>query len=182
MAKKPIDKRTKTEISKYMSYLLRHNPKNLNLDKEGFVNLDEFLNFIQLKYKSLQKEDLIAIIRENERYEINNNRIRAIYGHSIDVSYELEQINIDKLYHGTTQNAVERILKEGLKPMGRKKVHLSTTVETAIKVGRRRTKNPVILIIDALSAIKQGIKIEKATDKVYLVDYIPPKFIKVQGK
>ncbi|MFX0133093.1 MAG: RNA 2'-phosphotransferase [Candidatus Hodarchaeota archaeon] len=180
MPKKIIDKKTSTEISKYMSYLLRHNPKGLNLDKEGFVDLEHFLKFVQNKYKSLDKNDLISIARENERYEIKNNRIRAIYGHSIDVSYNLEQIEIDKLYHGTTQKAAEKILKEGLNPMGRKRVHLSKTIEAAIRVGKRRTKNPIILIINASEAIKEGIKIEKATDKVYLTEYIPPKFIRIK--
>ncbi len=179
MPKIIIDKKKSTEISKYMSYLLRHNPKNLNLDKEGFVDLDEFLSFVQNKYKSLNKKELLSVAFGNERYEIKKNRIRAIYGHSIDVSYNLEEIKIDKLYHGTTQKAAETILKEGLNPMGRRKVHLSKTIEAAIRVGKRRTKKPVILIINASEAMKEGVKIEKATDKVYLTNHIPSKYIKI---
>jgi putative RNA 2'-phosphotransferase len=60
----------------------------------------------------------------------------------------------------------KEILKEGLKPMRRKRVHLSKTVEDAIEVGRRRTANPVILKIDAQKAIHEGIRIEMATDRI----------------
>ncbi len=67
--------------------------------------------------------------------------------------------------------------------MKRKKVHLSKTVEDAIQVGRRRTANPVILKIDARKAIKEGIRIERATDRICVADPIPKKFISVyKGK
>ena len=61
--------------------------------------------------------------------------------------------------------------------MGRRKVHLSPTIEQAMRVGRRRTKNPVILRIDVESAKREGIRFEKANDLVYLSDEIPPRFI-----
>lgn len=179
MHKGTINDALKTKISKFMSYLLRHNPMKLKMDEEGFVNFEEFLNLVQKKYISIKREDLMSVARQNERYEIIDDRIRAIYGHSIGVSYNLNQVKIDKLYHGTTQKAIEGIMKEGLKPMKRLKVHLSSNIEAAIRVGKRRTANPIILEIDAISAVDQGIKIEKATDKVYLTDFIPPKFIKI---
>ena len=46
-----------------------------------------------------------------------------------------------------------------------------------MKVGMRRTRNPVILRIDAESAIREGIIFEKANELVYLSGEIPPKFI-----
>ena len=122
------------------------------------------------------------VAKENERYEIKGNKIKAIYGHSIDIKYSLEEVTIEKLYHGTTQEAAEVILTQGLKAMGRNKVHLSTTIEQAIRVGKRRAKTPTILIIDAQSAIDEGITFEKASDKVFLVDFVPPKFIKILKK
>jgi putative RNA 2'-phosphotransferase len=179
MVEKKISQKLETKISKYMSYLLRHEPKDLKLDEEGFVNLDNFLKVIQERFNWLKKEDLISMAERNERYEVLGDKIRAIYGHSIEVTYKLEETFIDKLYHGTASDAAEKILKEGLKAMGRNKVHLSATVKAAIRVGKRRTKNPIILVIDASGAIKEGIKIEKATDLVYLTDYIPPKFISI---
>ncbi|MHA1377478.1 MAG: RNA 2'-phosphotransferase [Candidatus Helarchaeota archaeon] len=182
MSKEAINKKTKIRVSKYMSYLLRHNPKQLELDNEGFTDLDLFLEVVRSKFKWLDKKDLLDIAENNERYEIKNNKIKAIYGHSIDVSYKLKKEEVNQLYHGTTKKAAELILKEGLKPMNRQKVHLSSTIEAATRVGKRRAKNPTILIIDAVSARLHGIKIKKASESVFLADYIPPKYIKVLKK
>ena len=137
-----------------MSYILRHNPMHLKMDKEGFVDIDKFLEIVQTKYNWIKKKDLYSIAQKNERYEIKNDQIRAVYGHTINVSFQLNGVKIDKLYHGTSKETAEKILKEGLKPMRRKKVHLSKTIKDAVTVGKRKTKNPVILEIDASSAIK----------------------------
>jgi len=56
-------------------------------------------------------------------------------------------------------------------------VHLSASVEDAIEVGKRRTDRPVVLRIDAKAALAEGVRIEKATDRVYVADFIPPEFI-----
>jgi putative RNA 2'-phosphotransferase len=61
--------------------------------------------------------------------------------------------------------------------MKRKKAHLSKTIEDAIEVGKRRTANPVILKIDARKAIKEGIRVDKATDRISVADPIPKKFL-----
>ena len=179
MSKNSISRKLQTKISKYMSYILRHNPMELKLDEEGYANLEKFLDLIQNRFKGISRDNILMVAKENERYEIKGYKIKAIYGHSIDINYKLEKVTAEKLYHGTTQEAANVILKEGLKAMGRNKVHLSTTIEQAIRVGKRRAKNPTILIIDAQSAINENIKFEKASDKVFLADYIPAKFIKI---
>ena len=54
----------------------------------------------------------------------------------------------DILYHGTTHKALDAIMNDGLKPMGRQYVHLSGDTDTAIRGGRRRDNDPVILVVD----------------------------------
>jgi len=78
----------------------------------------------------------------------------------------------------TSEEAAEEILRKGIKPVERRKVHLSASIEEATEVGKRRTSEPVILEIDIERATKEGIRIEKASEKVYVADYIPPKSIK----
>ncbi|MFQ6082979.1 MAG: RNA 2'-phosphotransferase [Candidatus Aminicenantia bacterium] len=48
-------KTTSKTISKYMSYILRHQPNlfNLKMDKYGFVPLNEFIKSIQKKYPQI---------------------------------------------------------------------------------------------------------------------------------
>jgi putative RNA 2'-phosphotransferase len=168
------------KVSRYASYLLRHNPENLKMDLEGFVDIDELLTKIRARYP-VEKTLILDIVEKSERrrFEVRGNRIRALYGHTIAVKVELkEDRNVKSLYHGTTRDAASKILKEGLKPIKRKQVHLSLTAETAKEVGRRRTKNPVVLKIDAETAMRDGLRFYRATDKVYVSGPIPLTYIR----
>lgn len=170
-----------TKISKQMAYLLRHHPSGMEISEEGFVDLDELLGHLRKRWPDLNRENLRELVERDPkgRYEIRGDKIRARYGHSIDVRPILTEAQTDKLYHGTTPDASKKILEEGLKSKGRQKVHLSKRVEDAIEVGKRRTNNPVILEVDVQAAKKEGIKVERASDKVYVAGKIPPKFISV---
>ena len=169
----------KTRISRYMSYLLRHNPENLRMDAHGFVNLKELLNKVRQRFP-VNENFIREIVEESDkkRFEIVGDKIRALYGHTILVEIQLEEDKtVKKLYHGTTADAASKILENGLKPMKRRWVHLSPTVKIAKEVGLRRTKEPVILEVDAKAARKNKIRFYKATEKVYLCNYVPPKYI-----
>lgn len=57
------------ETSKYIAYLLRHNPsdKNLTMDNKGFVSVKELLNSLDLSI-----EKLIQIIdTDNKKKDMN---------------------------------------------------------------------------------------------------------------
>lgn len=79
-----------TELSKEISYALRHAPHEyeLELDEEGFVPIDQLLHAINEggNYdRTVTKADLEEIIRtsEKKRHEIVGDKIRALYGHSV---------------------------------------------------------------------------------------------------
>lgn len=128
----------KVKLSKYMSYLLRHNPENLNHDEEGFVGLDELLLKLREKYDVNKHFIKVMVDSENrKRFEIVGNKIRALYGQSINVKVELEDNkSVEVLYHATPPESVPKVLRNGLKCMKRKCVHLSPTKEIAIEVGK----------------------------------------------
>ena len=170
----------KVKVSKYMSYLLRHNPEGLRMDRHGFVDLNEFLEKLRERFP-VDRCLIFEIVEKSERkrFEIIGDRIRALYGHTIPVELELEEDKaVGVLYHGTTPEAAAEIMSVGLKPMKRKWVHLSPTKEIAMCVGLRRTSKPVILEIDVEAARKRGLKFYRVTDAVYLCSYIPPECLK----
>jgi len=116
---------------------------------------------------------------DRKRFEIVGNRIRALYGHSVPVYLRLEEDKaVEWLYHGTTEEAAKEILEKGLKPMKRMWVHLSPTTDIATQVGRRRTSNPVLLVVSCIKARKAGLKFYKASDQVYLCESVPAKHIR----
>ena len=163
-----------------MSYLLRHNPENLKMNRQGFVDLDEFLKKIKERFQ-VDKEFIFEIAEKSERkrFEIVEDTIRALYGHTIPVQLELkEDKTVKVLYHGTTNDASSKILKVGLKAMKRRWAHLSPTIEIATDIGLRRSKEPVVLEIDAEAARKNGTRFLRATNTVYLCSHIRPEHIK----
>jgi putative RNA 2'-phosphotransferase len=116
---------------------------------------------------------------ERKRFEIVGNRIRALYGHSIPVYLRLEEDKaVEWLYHGTTTEASREILEHGLKPMKRMWVHLSPTIDIATQVGKRRTSNPAILVVNCNEARKAGLRFYKTSDRVYLCKFVPAEYIR----
>lgn len=173
------------KISKFLSFILRHRPDKvgLELDSNGFADLNKVLNVLNQRFQDLNitKSTLKEIIKKSEkrRFQIKNSKIRAFYGHSLDdkIKMKLAKDLPSILYHGTNPKAFKAIKKEGLLKKRRQYVHLSDNVETAILVGKRKTDNPIIVVIDVKSALYNGVKFYKSGD-MYLADFIPPKFIK----
>lgn len=173
------------KLSKEISYALRHAPwkYELELDGEGFVPVNQLIEAINENNKYGRLIELSDIehaveVSDKKRHEIQGDRIRALYGHSIPMHISKEPlIPPAVLYHGTTHKALASIIESGLKPMGRQYVHLSTDTEMAIQVGSRRDSDPVILKIDAERAYRNNIRFYKGNDRVVLADYIPPQYI-----
>jgi putative RNA 2'-phosphotransferase len=176
------------DLSKTMSYALRHHPEQfgLVLDEFGFVDVNALVRAISLngfKYVDVTIDDITRIVNapkpgEKKRYEIVGDKIRAYYGHSTGNIKKTPVEPPEVLYHGTTSNAWESIQKTGLDPMGRDFVHLSAETGTAIIVAKRRTNQPVILIVDAKVAYKDGVKFYSEPNNVWLSDPIPVEYIK----
>ena len=173
------------KISKFLSLILRHSPAtiHLNMDKNGWVNINELIDNAN-KYKNMELNyELIKIIVETndkQRFIISDNeeKIRANQGHSIRVDLELEsKIPPDNLYHGTASRFLDSIMKDGLKPMTRQYVHLSLSEEIAVTVGKRHGK-PIVLYINAKNMHEDGYKFYLSKNKVWLVDKVPIKYIK----
>lgn len=175
-----------TKLSKEVSYALRHAPEEygLALDGDGFVPIKELLDALNAKgeyERAITASDLQEIIATSskKRHEIAGDKIRALYGHSTSVVIKKEITKPPAvLYHGTTHEAAKSILKDGLKPMGRQRVHLSADMDTALSVGTRRDKNPVLFEIDAVLAFDNGVAFYRGNDKVWLADSIPPSYIR----
>uniref|UniRef100_UPI0040747510 Probable RNA 2'-phosphotransferase n=1 Tax=Thermococcus kodakarensis (strain ATCC BAA-918 / JCM 12380 / KOD1) TaxID=69014 RepID=UPI0040747510 len=169
-------------VSKLMAYILRHSPEEFGLrpDVEGFVSLNELVNALKTVYPEVTEEFVREIVENDPagRYEIRGDRIRARYGHSFPVSLDHEEDTESRfLYHGTPRRNLPSILKEGLKPMKRQYVHVSTDKIEALETGRRHGREVVLLVIDAECLRKRGFKIYKAGKNVRIVERVPPDCI-----
>lgn len=177
------------ELSKEISYALRHAPweYELELDDEGFVPIEQLLHALNeggnyVDDRPVTKEDLEEIIRtsDKKRHEIVGDRIRALYGHSVPQSIKKDiGTPPDILYHGTNEFCVEAIAKDGILPMARQYVHMSTDTQMAETVAKRRKGRMVIMQIDAKKAMADGIEFFVGNDRVWLAKHIPPQYISV---
>ena len=172
-------------LSRFLSYILRHEPRKFGLspDGDGYVPIDGLLDQIRKKdrWRWVTKQHLIEVVEraEKKRFEIVGNKIRALYGHTFGNEIHYQSVAPPEyLFHGTARRNIEKIDQEGLLPMKRQYVHLSVTPEDAYKVGLRRDKNPVILKISALKAHNQGIKFYKAGN-LFLAKRISRKYVTV---
>jgi putative RNA 2'-phosphotransferase len=172
------------ELSKEISYILRHNPQGygLTLNNEGWVDLAALIFSLRMQeqYKHLEASDIESIVFQpnKRRHEIHNGRIRALYGHTLQEKIEKEPAQPPEiLFHGTSKKSAENIMKEGLLSQSRQYVHLSQDRETANRVGKRKDKSPVIFAIDAKKAWSAGILFYPGNENIWLSDSIPPEFI-----
>ncbi|AEH24689.1 RNA 2'-phosphotransferase [Pyrococcus yayanosii] len=172
----------RVKVSKLMAYILRHSPWEFGLEPEegGFVPILELVRALRKVYPDVTEELVREIVERDAkgRYEIRGDKIRARYGHSFEVRLNHEEDRESRvLYHGTPRRNLRSIMREGLKPMKRQFVHLTTSKSEALETGRRHGKDVVLLIIDADCLRKRGLRIYKAGKNVRIVEHVPPDCI-----
>lgn len=172
-------------IGRMMAGVLRHFPDRygLEMDKNGWVDLRDFITAVQIRNKHLRflkPHHIVGLIETDPkgRYQFREGHVRATYGHTLDLELDLPTENIpDTLFYPTTEEELSILRGAGLKPGDRKMVHLSRTYEAALEAGRVRNKNPVIVEVDARAARSSGVQIMKAGKTVYLTREVPPEFL-----
>ena len=173
----------KKKTSKFLSYVLRHHPEliNLNLDENGWANVDELIIKSTNDSQGFTFEELNEIVETNDKkrfiFNEDKTRIRANQGHSVDINLALiPQQPPEFLYHGTAQRNIESILEKGIEKRSRQHVHLSQDKETATKVGMRHGK-PIILTINTQKMFEDGLKFYLSENNVWLTDFVDAIYI-----
>ena len=173
------------KISKYLSKHLRHQPERLGitLAPGGWVDVELLLTRCRELNFPISRAELDEVVAKSDKnrfsFDPARKLIRANQGHTVDIDLLLQpRTPPETLYHGTGASSLELIMENGLNRMGRHHVHLSTDIETAIKVGSRHGR-PVVIQIDAEAMIKAGHSFYVSDNGVWLVDHAPPEFLTV---
>lgn len=172
----------RTQLSKFTSGALRHFPEDVGiaLDDGGWTDVDVLLARTAGRYEWFDDEMLESVVATDPkgRFELDGDRVRATYGHSVAVDLESTDDPVpDVLYHGTAPETVDAILSEGIRAMDRQHVHLSDTVGEATTVGERHAADPAILRVDAAGLIADGRDVTKRGTRVYTTDRVPPAYV-----
>lgn len=177
-------------LSKTISHALRHEPEkySLVLDSQGWIEVDKLLRALAKtnnEWQNLTASDLEKTIEVSakKRFEIKGGKIKALYGHSLEKNIEMIEFEPPEvLYHSTNREVLDKVLSEGLKPMQRQYVHLSTSLELTREAAKRRSNNIVDLKIDTKTAYKNGVKFYKVSQDneiIWLVKEISNQFLSI---
>jgi putative RNA 2'-phosphotransferase len=180
-----MDDRELDHLGRVVTGVLRHFPEKygLTMDPHGWVALPQLVRNISNQhrgYRWLRVHHIVAIAETDAkgRYEVKDDRIRATYGHTLDVDLDLPTDHIpEQLFFPVTEEEAAIVLEVGLKPSDRKKVHLSKTAADARSAGSVRTPKPVLLAVDTKKAQDGGVIIKRAGKTVFLVDAVPAEFL-----
>lgn len=184
LSSKNMSKKIIEDTSKFLSYVLRHEPQaiGLELDSQGWGDLDALISGAAKNGRQLNRELIERVVEGNDKKRFalsaDGQRIRAVQGHSnkaVQLQLEAKQPPA-VLYHGTATRFMESINEKGLIPGSRHHVHLSQEIETAKAVGQRYGK-VVILQVDAQAMQAQGFTFYQAENGVWLTDQVPVSFI-----
>lgn len=168
-------------LSKFLSLLLRHRPSEIGLQLEpgGWARVADLVQKGRdVAHAPLSRERIERLVEEQDkpRFSLTEDgeRIRANYGHSLDVDLDLEpEPPPEHLYHGTAARTLEAILQEGLEPRSRRYVHLSADPDDAREVGQRHG-TPRILRVQATRMHQAGYTFYRPAAKIWLTEHVPP--------
>ena len=170
----------RSRISKLLSLILRHRPDEfgLNIDEYGFISVKEVVEVLLERYDEATDEavrDLVAD-ESQHRFEIVDERIRALYGHSFFVEMDGDVMDPpEKLYMGTTAKAGMPMETDGVRPVDRSYLHLSTSYESA-ESRSRQVGTPCVVEILAKKAHESGIEFYQRGE-VVLTRQVPSEFV-----
>ncbi|RJU91805.1 MAG: RNA 2'-phosphotransferase [Candidatus Poseidoniales archaeon] len=177
--------REANSLGRILALVLRHAPEkfNVEMDINGWVNareLSEAIGKQRRHYHWLRAWHFEAIANADEkgRYQVENEMMRATYGHSIELDLDLPTDDIPEvLYYPCQTEELETLLEYGITAGDRKNVHLSRSIRNAMDAGHVRIHRPAILEVDTTRAIADGHTIYRAGTTVFLTDEVPGEYL-----
>lgn len=175
-----------TQISKLLSFALRHQPEaiGIQLDQNGWTDVNDLIKKVNESGITLDRKLLDYVVETNskKRFAFNDtlDKIRASQGHSVAITLGYScQKPPEILFHGTGESSVQSILDTGLQKRNRQHVHLSTDIDTAIKVGQRHGK-AIVLKVLAEQMHRDNFEFFLSDNGVWLTEYVPVKYLKTE--
>lgn len=181
-----MSQQARLRLSKFLALVLRHEAErfDITLDEDGYTDVAQVWSLIQERFGDRYTQaDLLAVVAGDKdgkvRYQIQDGKIRALFGHSKGVraiSYQAIEPPL-LLYHGTVAEAIPAIQETGLQAQRRQYVHLTNQLNRAERVAQRHGGNILILQVRALEAFQEGVVFYHPEPEHYLARLIPPQFI-----
>ena len=176
-----MDKKKYKRLVKFLTYVLCHRPDEFGifLDEDGSITIKELL-------RAVKEEEGWGFVRESHLKDLNmlgfkppfsveGKRIKLV--EEVPKPYYPTESPPKILFCGVRSKALHHIYNFGLNPIPRKYIPLCISKELALRIGKRREKNPVLLKIKAQEAESEGILFRSHGEMMFLSEELPLKFI-----
>lgn len=171
-------------IVRVLAFALRHQPLQFGvaLDDQGFASLDDLvvgIRFSHYDWATIDRAQVEDAIRGTDpgRFELREGFVRARYGHSVVLGSPGQlRAPPEFLLHGTSTDALATVLVDGLRPMYRAFVHLTSNPEYAAQVAAAKGGGEV-LRVRARAAADAGVEFFQANAHVWLAREVPPSVL-----
>jgi putative RNA 2'-phosphotransferase len=183
-----LDDESAERLSRFLALVLRHRAHNfdLDVDDEGFVPIDDLLDVIDERHRSLdwvehEHIEELANAPGRRRFEVRDGLVRATYGHSFRRPIHYPKADPpEKLYIGALQSRLADLKAKGLTPTNRQYVHLSESSEEALEIARHQGSDAVSVTVRAADAAKSGVLFHRPADGIYLAAKVPPEYLDIE--
>jgi putative RNA 2'-phosphotransferase len=168
-----------TALSKLLTYILAHRPDEFGLapDPEGFIPVKDLQQAVAEEegwsYVRISHIAEVAYGSDRSKFELADDRIR---GTQPVVTYEAA-LPPQTLYYGSRRRAYPHILQRGLDPGGKQFIPLAIDSALALRIGRRRDSNPILVEIHAQQANDEGVVFYQTHPQLYLATHVPSIYI-----
>ena len=175
-------------LFKALVFALRHAPEvwGIELDHQGWTDvrtLIETLGLADSRLAFVHERDLKRLVRRQSfRFEWQDDRIRALYGHSVPFDPGPNERPPEYLLHVTAMAAWADILREGLTSQGRPFVHLTTDRSYANLVGQKHGADSVLVVVSAGAAHSLGQRFWRANESIWLTETLSPAHLCLESE
>ena len=180
-----MDKKQITQLEKLLFYILAVRPDEfgLVLDDEGWVSAKELVRILQ--EEPLWRFMRLGYLKEAfsffpaGRFEISVDEMMVRVAPAIAAPVLGREIMPPRIvYMAVRRTAYPHILEKGLRPIpGQRYLVAAVDEKLALRMGKRRDQEPVLIKIDTKAAADQGTSFLGYYEQLFLLDFLPPESI-----
>ncbi len=172
-------------LARMLTYMLCHRPDEfgLILSPEGFVPVKHLL-------QALSGEPGFAFVRRHHLEEVAallrppgiaiiGEQMRGLSPGPARLRRPPEEKPPVLLYLAIPPKVHNRVWEQGLKAPPGQELVLATRPEVALKLGRRRSPQPILVTVQAQAAAKSGIIFQGYGEELFLTQQVPRPFLQL---
>jgi len=176
--------RQQENLAKFLTYILCHRPDEfgLVLDEAGFAPVKQLLQALAGEtgwgwVRRRHLEELAALLTP-PRFELREERLRGLAPGPAMLRGPGEKLPL-LLYLAIPPKAHEGVFETGLKTPPGQELLLSPTPDRALKLGRRKSPDPILVTVQAEKAARAGVAFQGYGEGHFLAGNIPREFLQL---